>query len=122
MSIEILENDRVLYMGKNFDEGPLDINCLIEWPSTITIKLGNKYPDDTNINDAGIVINDKSVMLEKVSINNFPLEMQVMEKLVDNIIYWGFNGEVKMKFTEKNPTRWLLRMKNKFELPRLTWK
>jgi len=122
MSIEILENDRVLYMGKNFDEGPLDINCLIEWPSTITIKLGNKYPDDTNINDAGIVINDKSVILEKVSINNFPLEMQVMEKLVDNIIYWGFNGEVKMKFTEKNPTRWLLRMKNKFELPRLTWK
>lgn len=122
MSIEILENDRVVYTGKNFDEGLLDINCLIAWPSTITIKLGNKYPDDTNINDAGIVINDKSVILEKVSINNFPLEIQVMEKLVDNIIYWGFNGEIKMKFTEKNPTRWLLKMKNKFELPRLTWK
>jgi hypothetical protein len=56
-----------------------------------------------------------------MSINNFPLEIRVMEQLVNDIIYWGFNGTVVIAFTEKNPTRWLLKIKNAFYMKRLIW-
>ena len=121
MNIEILEGDNVLYTGSNLDSGKLDINCTITWPSVIIIKLSNKGPDDTVVDGNGIVVNDKAIILEELALNNFPLELNVMEQLVDGIIYWGFNGEIKMNFTEKNPMRWLLKMKNRFNVDRLLW-
>ena len=121
MSIEILENGKILYTGQDLPDGPIDITCDIQWPTMLIIKLSNKQLHDTEI-DKNTVINDKAIILENMSINNFPLEIRVMEQLVNKIIYWGFNGTVDIVFTEKNPTRWLLKMKNKFELSRLTWK
>jgi len=121
MSIEIIENNKSLYLGKDLPNGPLEINCNIQWPTTLTIKLSNKGPDDTEMQNDN-VINDKAIVLETLSINNFPLEVRVMEQLVNNTIYWGFNGTVDMIFTEKNPTRWMLKIKNAFYMNRLLWK
>ena len=121
MSIEIFEDGKVLYTGEDLPSGPINITCDIQWPTALTIKLNNKQQDDTEI-DNNNVINGKAIILENMSINNFPLEIRVMEQLVNNIIYWGFNGKVDMIFTEKNPTRWLLKMKNVFHMKRLIWK
>lgn len=120
MSIEIHEDGKLLYAGEDLSSGPLDIACDIRWPTTLSIKLSNKQPDDTEI-DNNNVINDKAIILENMSINNFPLEIRVMEQLVNDIIYWGFNGTVVIAFTEKNPTRWLLKIKNAFYMKRLIW-
>jgi hypothetical protein len=120
MKIEVIENDTVLYTGENLPEGPLDIVCDIQWPTVLTIKLSNKNPDDAEIvND--VITKDKAIILETMSINNFPLETRVIEQLVNDIIYWGFNGTVTMAFTELNTTRWLLKMKNIFDMKRLQW-
>lgn len=120
MKIEVIENNTVLYCGEDLPDGPLDIICNIQWPTVLTINLNNKNPDDTEIVN-GSIIKDKTIILENISINNFPLETCVIEQLVNNIIYWGFNGTVTMSFTEKNPTRWLLKMKNIFDMNRLLW-
>ena len=120
MTIEIIENNKVLYIGKDLPEGPLDIICDIQWPTVLTINLSNKNPSDTEIVN-GNITKDKAIILENISINNFPLGTRIIEQLVNDIIYWGFNGTVTMSFTEKNPTRWLLKMKNIFDMKRLLW-
>lgn len=121
MTIEVIEGDTILYKGQDLISGPMDINCNINWPSTITIKLSNKNPNDTEMVDDN-VINDKAIVLERIEINNFPLGLTTIEQLLDNKIYWGFNGTINMTFTEKNPTRWLLKIKNEFQMDRLAWK
>jgi hypothetical protein len=117
IQINIFDKDILLHSYNDLTEGPLLINCSISWPTVITIALKNKHNAD-------------AIVLRNLSINNFAIQQHLLEKLFvcceegsseeKNAIYWGFNGTVKIYFTEKNPIRWMLAMKNEFKLDRLT--
>jgi hypothetical protein len=61
MQVEILDQDRLLYSGQNLQEGPLIISVKVHWPAQLTIITSNKNDTDTQCDDTGKIINDKSV-------------------------------------------------------------
>jgi hypothetical protein len=131
MKIEIFDQDRPIYQKENLSEGPFRIDCVINWPTTVNIHLSNKQPNDTKIDSAGNVIQDKAIEVTGVLINNFPIQPTQLDKIFicrrsgsktdTNENWWGFNGQVQIIFNQPSPTRYMLSLKNEFDLTRLDW-
>ena len=131
MKVEIYDQHTHVYTGENLTEGPLQINCMIRWPTTINITLSNKGKNDTLINDAGEIIKDKAIEVTQVLINNFPIHQDLTDKIficrregsdVDtNENWWAFNGNIKILFDQPSPMRYMLSLKNEFDVNRLQW-
>jgi hypothetical protein len=131
MSIDILDQDRVVYVGKNLDPGTQRIDCEISWPTVITIQLGNKGKNDTLIDQHGTIIQDKSIEILNVLINNFPINQYLVDKIFicrragsqtdTNENWWSWNGTVQINFNHASPMRYLLSLQNEFAMNRLEW-
>ena len=131
MKIEMFDQTRPIYTGENLSDGPLRINCLIDWPTTVNIITSNKTPDDKEINDSGNIIRDKSIEVTGILINNFPIHQDLIDKLficqheglsdITNENWWGFNGNIKIIFDHANPMRYMLSLRNEFNMNRLYW-
>jgi len=131
MKIEIFDQSTLLYTGENLTDGPLRIDCAINWPTTINIVMSNKGIDDTIFNEHGAVVKDKAIEVVEVLINNFSVHQDLTDKificrragsLVDtNENWWAFNGNIKINFNQPNPMRYMLSLKNEFNMNRLHW-
>jgi len=131
MKIEMFDKTQPIYTGENLADGPLCINCLIEWPTTVNIITSNKTPDDVEIDDGGNIIKDKSIEVTGILINNFPMHQDLIDKLficqhagsanITNENWWGFNGNIKIIFDHANPMRYMLSLRNEFNMNRLYW-
>ena len=131
MKIEIFDQTRPIYTGENLSDGPLRINCLIDWPTTVNITTSNKTPGDTKIDNNGNILRDKSIEVTGILINNFPIHQDLIDKLficqhtgssdITNENWWGFNGNIKIIFDHANPMRYMLSLKNEFNMNRLYW-
>ena len=127
----MFDQTRPIYTGENLPDGPLSINCLIDWPTTVNIITSNKTNRDTIIDDSGHVIKDKSIEVTGILINNFPIHQDLIDKLficqhagsldITNENWWGFNGNIKIIFDHVNPMRYMLSLRNEFKMNRLYW-
>ena len=131
MKIEIFDQTQPIYTGENLLDGPLRINCLIDWPTTVNITTSNKTPSDTKIDNNGNILRDKSIEVTGILINNFPVHQDLIDKLficqhvgssdITNENWWGFNGNIKIIFDHANPMRYMLSLRNEFNMNRLYW-
>jgi hypothetical protein len=131
MKIEIHDQDTHIYTGENLTQGPLQIDCMINWPTTVNITLSNKGKNDTLTDDAGEIIKDKAIEVTRVLINNFPIHQDLIDKIFicrrersdfdTNENWWAFNGNIKILFSQPNPMRYMLSLNNEFDVNRLQW-
>lgn len=132
IKIEMFDQTTPIYTGENLPDGPMRIDCQINWPTTVNIITSNKNPIDIEVVDInGNIIKDKSIEVIGILINNFPINQDLIDKLficqkngshnITNENWWGFNGNIKIIFDQPNPTRYMLALKNKFNMSRLYW-
>ena len=131
MKVEIHDQHTCVYTGENLTEGPLQIDCMVNWPTTVNITLSNKGKNDTLIDEAGEIIKDKAIEVTQVLINNFPIHQDLIDKIFicrregsdrdTNENWWAFNGNIKILFDQPNPMRYMLFLKNEFDVNRLQW-
>ena len=131
MKIEMFDQQLSVYTGENLPDGSLRIDCQINWPTELTIITSGKHPNDIEVNDNGIIIKDKSIEVTGVLINNFPIHQDSIDKLfrcqhegsldITNENWWGFNGKIKIEFDQLTPMRYMLALKNEFNMNRLHW-
>jgi len=131
MKIEIFDQLLPVYTGENLPDGPMRIDCEIDWPTTVNIITSGKHPDDMELDTAGNIVRDKSIEVTGILINNFSIHQDLIDKLFVcqqegsvNTTYenwWGFNGRIKIEFDQTNPMRYMLALKNEFNMNRLHW-
>jgi hypothetical protein len=131
MKVEIYDQHTHVYAGENLTEGPLRIDCMINWPTTVNIILSNKGKNDTLTDEAGEIIKDKAIEVTQVLINNFPIHQDLTDKIFicrregsdcdTNENWWAFNGNIKILFDQPNPMRYMLSLNNEFDINRLQW-
>jgi hypothetical protein len=131
IKIEMFDQTTPIYTGENLPDGIMRIDCEINWPTTINIVTSNKHPTDMEVDVNGTVIKDKSIEITGILINNFPIHQDLIDKLficqreglsdTTNENWWGFNGKIKMIFDQPNPMRYMLALKNEFNMNRLYW-
>jgi hypothetical protein len=131
LNIQIFDQTDLIYTGQDLEEGLLRIDCAIDWPTTVNIITSNKGPNDTEVDTNGNIIRDKSIEVTGVLINNFPIHQDLIDKLficqragsagITNENWWGFNGTIKIVFDQLTPMRYMLALKNKFNMNRLYW-
>ena len=61
MSIDIYQQDQLLYSGRDLDEGQLKVDVPFEWPGQLTIIVGNKNDCDALVDDSGFIVKHKFV-------------------------------------------------------------
>ena len=131
MKLELFDQTSHIYTGEDLPDGPLCIDCLIDWPTTVNIITSNKHPNDMEVDKNGNVLKDKSIEVTGILINNFPIHQDLVDKLficqrdgtkdITNENWWGFNGNIKINFDKPNPMRYMLAFKNEFNMNRLYW-
>ena len=131
IKIEMFDQTTTIYAGENLSDGPLRIDCEIDWPTTVNIITSNKTSDDMEFDSNGIILKDKSIEVVGILINNFPIHQDLIDKLfvcqregsseITNENWWGFNGNTKIIFDQPNPMRYMLALKNEFNMNRLYW-
>lgn len=131
MKVEIFDGNRLVYSGASFSEGPGKIDFMIDWPSKVKILVSNKNPGDTLVDKHGQIIKDKSIEITGVSMNGFFLQIDLIDKIFDcrregqtNVThenYWGFNGIIELDLTHTSPMRYMLSLRNQFDVTRLQW-
>ena len=129
MHLEIFDGTKSIYTTPDLTDGLLCIDCEINWPTTINIIISNKGNEDTLTDQNGTVIKDKAIEVTQVLINNFPIQQNLIDKIficrrdgatVDtNENWWGFNGTVKIMFNQPTPMRYMLSLKNEFDINQL---
>lgn len=131
MKIEMFDQKKSVYVGENLPAGPLRIDCNIDWPTTLNIITSNKHSDDCKVDINGNIIKDKSIEVVGILINNFSIHQDLIDKLficqkegssnITNENWWGFNGKIKIIFDQPNPMRYMLSLRNEFNMNRLYW-
>jgi hypothetical protein len=131
LKIEMFDQLSPVYTGENLPDGTTRIDCQINWPTTVNIITSGKHPDDMELDADGNIIRDKSIEVIGVLINNFPIHQDLVDKLFvcqrDGSVntthenWWGFNGKIKIEFDQTNPMRYMLALKNEFNMNRLHW-
>lgn len=131
MKIEMFDQKKSVYVGENLPDGPLRIDCCIDWPTTLNIITSNKHSNDCEVDIEGNILKDKSIEVVGILINNFPIHQDLIDKLflchkegsshITNENWWGFNGKIKIIFDQSNPMRYMLSLKNEFNMNRLHW-
>ena len=131
IKIEMFDQTTPIYAGENLPDGPMRIDCSIDWPTTVNIITSNKTSNDMEFDSNGNILKDKSIEVVGMSINNFPIHQDLIDKLfvcqregsseITNENWWGFNGNIKIEFDQPNPMRYMLALKNEFNMNRLHW-
>jgi hypothetical protein len=131
MSIQISDHTGLRYFNDSFEPGAIAISCCIEWPTCVTIELGNKNPADTVFDSVGNVVANKAIEIDSMLINRFPVQHELMESqfncthqgsdAVTHENFWGFNGQVRIVFDQPSPMHYMLALENPFEIKRLSW-
>jgi hypothetical protein len=131
IKIEMFDQTTPIYIGENLPNGPMRIDCSINWPTTVNIITSNKHPTDIEVDTNGNILKDKSIEVTGILINNFPIHQDLIDKLficqkegssnITNENWWGFNGKIKIMFDHLTPMRYMLALKNEFNMNRLYW-
>jgi hypothetical protein len=131
IKIEMFDQTTPIYAGENLPDGPMRIDCQINWPTTVNIITSNKTSNDMEFDSNGNILKDKSIEVVGILINNFPIHQDLIDKIfvcqrqgsseITNENWWGFNGNIKIEFDQPNPMRYMLALKNEFNMNRLYW-
>lgn len=98
----------------NADEQAM-IELCVDFPCELVIELtGKNNNTDTIINCDGKIIQDKFVQLTQVKIDRMIVHDHFLQKwpIVNDSFattYFGFNGQVRLKFDEPTAFHWLLK-------------
>ena len=131
LTVKIKDQNQVVYIGEDLPEGQWVAEFKIDWPTTVYIQLSNKQLNDTQLDQNGLIIQDKVIEVTDVLINNFPIHQDLVDKIfvcrregstVDtNENWWAWNGTVQINFNHASPMRYLLSLQNEFAMNRSEW-
>jgi len=110
-------NLNIIYNDKTITVNPLQnqsVELQIKFPSEIILDISGKNMNhDTIIDKDGSIIKDKYIELTKVVIDNVAVPKLYLKKWPElngnKNSYFGFNGQAKLKFLEKNSFAFLLK-------------
>jgi hypothetical protein len=111
MNVDICQGNNTLLSLHNVLETHRTEHILVNWPSTIIIKLSGKNMETDTIVDNNSIVADKYVKLNSLTVNGFALIPQAMYAVCGEV-HWGYPGDIVIAFTEDNPMRWNLRLNN----------
>jgi hypothetical protein len=112
MNVDIYQGNNTLLSLHNVLETHRTEHILVNWPSTIIIRLSGKNMEhDTIVDNDNNIVADKHVKLLGLTVNGFKLIPQALYSVCGEV-YWGHPGERTMEFTESNPMRWNLALNN----------
>lgn len=111
MNLNILLSDRFIPVSPAQFR---TIEFYINFPTEIVLDVsGKNMNSDTVLDDQGNIIKDKHIELIKVIIDNIAVPSLYLKKWPEldgnNNSYFGFNGQFKLKFLEKNSFTFLLK-------------
>jgi hypothetical protein len=121
MSIEFFMNGQSIDRYAQLDDGIFTWRSELKFPSTIELKVTGKDPHDTQIDVNGNIIADKYIKLLDIVVDGLPCAKYYVNKIMlttdqgKQVIsnYWGFNGSVKLDFTQANSFLWSVSTQNK---------
>jgi hypothetical protein len=120
MSMEFVINDVTVDYYEQIDERIFVWESPFNFPSTVDIRVSNKNPNDTRIDQQGNIIADKYIKLLDIVVDGLPCASYYVNKITftpdsgDELItnYWGFNGTVRLNFNEENSFYWSIHTQN----------
>lgn len=110
-------NGGVVESFSDLPDGEFIYETVITFPTEFEITVSGKGPVDTVVDPSGKVIKDKYIKILSIEVDRIPciphyVHRNIVLHTVDGqeIVanYWGFNGTVKLDFTEANSFFWAL--------------
>ena len=120
MSLEFFMNGQSIDKYEQLDDGIFTWRSELKFPSILELKLTGKHPHDTQVDENGNIVADKYIKLVDIVVDGLPCAKYYVNKLLlttdqgNEIIsdYWGFNGLVKLDFTQANSFLWSVGTQN----------
>ena len=77
--IKIYDDEKVIYDEQLSTPGPqqIVINTHVLFPNKLIIEHYDKQPNDTKVADNGMIIDDKGLVINKITLNNSTLENEL---------------------------------------------
>ena len=129
--MDIYDSDLLICSSRDLNDGLNHIKFSTRWPTTLTIVTSNRNQEDTECDSNGSIIRNKAIEVTGVLINNFGMQIDLVDKLFQcyrdnnpnptNENFWDFNGKIQMHLTHSSPMRYMLALQNQFDGDRLTW-
>jgi hypothetical protein len=120
MSIEFIVNGKTVDYYEQINEHIFIWESPFSLPGTVDIKVSNKNPNDTQLDQQGNIVADKYIKLLDIVVDGLACAPYYVNriKFVTNegkeIItnYWGFNGTARLNFIEENSFYWSIHTQN----------
>lgn len=122
MKMEISDDHGQLISLDDLPQGTVDVPLEIQWPNKICVQLSGKDKDnDTEMDDAGNITENKFVRLIGVRVNGIPLLEKSLYDICtwrpqkgDHIqeVFWDDNGCAELLFDGINPMRFMIDLDN----------
>ena len=119
MSLSVLVGDKKIYEGSP-KESTIYIDFDCELPNQIVFEFGDKFINDTIVDKSGRIIQDKHIKIEKVSIDNMPVEQWIVESRLFEFVpknnktihtnYFGYNGKAYMNIKNNDSFDYFLNL------------
>ena len=126
MTLEIFQDKILLDKLENITDTSKSVCVSIDLPCQLKFVVSNKnYNNDTLVDNNGLIISDKYVILKNMLIESIPVKINVLFDICQyyknhnavpiNDTYWGFNGVVVIDFDEEDFIKWCLKHNNTFD-------
>jgi hypothetical protein len=110
------DNNGVIEAFDQLPAGKFIYETVIKFPADFKIIVSGKDPSDTVIDDAGEIVADKHIKIIDVTVDGmachphygYGTELHAENGQTVKSNYWGFNGTVKLNFSEQNSFFWAL--------------
>ena len=118
MSLLVHANDKLVLDQPAFDVDSVELDIATEFPCRLRFVLGGKNPTtDTTVDEAGNIVNDKCIVLEKLLLGCVEIPTHQLQSIcrhtndaeVKYDTYWGSNGKVTIDFDTQSSVEWHLK-------------
>lgn len=105
-------------------EGIHIVNLTVDIPKKLVFTFKGKQGEDTVLDDQGLIVRDKYVKINSMSVGFVPIDQNLLYSLCRytrnnetvNDTFFGFNGELTIDINRDDAILWHLLNNNKFEI------
>ena len=126
MALEIYQRDLLIKKIENVTTSLVSVDIGVDFPAQLKFVLsGKNYNTDTIVDNTGLIIKDKYVILKHMIVESVPIKINVLFNICQyyknqtndpvNDTYWGFNGVAIIDFDSDHFIKWCLKHNNTFD-------
>lgn len=122
MSLQVKSGNQTLYSSTNPDQHVV-IEFESQLPATISLRVKGKIFNETLVDSSGQILQDKHIKINRVAIDNMPVEKWVLEKKLIKFCpdigdprytnYFGSNGVGYLNINFNNSFKYFLHLLQK---------